>query len=783
MSPRWRRRLGRGALTLCAALIGAYALAWVVPLPARLASPSSPVVTWSDGQIAHLFVADDGRYRARRAAAEVDPHYLAALVAFEDGRFYRHPGVDPLALLRAVGLYLQRGRAVSGASTLTMQVVRMAEPRPRTVRSKLIEILRAVQLELRLSKAEILSHYLTFAPFGRNLEGVEAAAWAYFGHGAAHLSADEILVLLAVPMNPNRRYPSPANAARLRAGRDSVARRLAALKRLHPLADTPPKLEALLAQPVPEQLRATPRRVPHLAEWLRVTAPERERHPTTLDRGAQDRVEALVAGARLRARATGVDDVAVVVADHQRGALRALVGGFDFWEDRPGAQLQSFRLRRSPGSALKPFIYALSLDAGHTLPETRVHDVPRRWGTYVPENYDGSYRGLVSFEEALSLSLNIPFLDALKEVGVERFIATLRQGGATGLADSPGWYGLSAAIGAVEVSPLEMTQLYAALAEGGAARPLRLRTEDPSAEPVPLFAPGAAWLTQRALARRDRPDFQARVGQGGLPRGIHWKTGTSYGHRDAWSAGSDERHTVVVWLGNHDQRPAVDLVGAAAAGPLFFDVIEALQPKERPLAAGPPAELSQVELCAASGRLPTPACPHRVRARALRDHVPTEACTFHVAAELEVATGARVRPGCRAGVETETRTFTVWPSEVAEYLGERAHWTAPLPAWAPGCAPRAESTRPPEIVSPPPRRAIVLAPDLDPSDQELPLQARSDRADAQLSWFVDGAFLGAVAAEDRLWWTPSPGHHDILVVDSEGRSARRRLLVRGPTGR
>ncbi|MFL5351936.1 penicillin-binding protein 1C, partial [Archangium sp.] len=616
-----RKRLLQGALWLLGLTLAALAMAWLVPLPERLAAPHSVVVEYRDGTPAHVFLAPDERWRVPTVLDEVDAAYVHALLTLEDKRFQWHPGVDPLAVVRAAVTNVLRGRRVSGASTLTMQLVRVLEPRPRTLVSKAIESLRAAQLELRLSKQEILAAYLQFVPYGRNVEGVEAAALAYFGHRATHLSPAEMATLLAVPQNPNRRFPTPENAARLKAARDEVAQRLFDEQAL-PLGPEGARVtpEAALAEvratPVPSQLMPFPREAPHAAVWLRAQRPGQARLRTTLDAGSQRLVERVMREAAPELGAKGIHNGTAVVVDRERAEVVALVGNFDFFDTEHGGQLPGFAMTRSPGSALKPLIYALAIDQGLAGPEQLVADIPASYGTYAPRNFDGRFQGLVRLEDALSQSLNLPFVKLLQRLGVERFLGALRLSGVTSLHPDPGHYGLSAAVGGIELTPLEVAGVYLAIAENGHSRPLKL-LETGQSEPgaQALFSPGAAWLTRRALSLKDRPDFPARRKLTGLPLRVHWKTGTSFGHRDAWAAGSGPRQTAVVWVGNFDNSPSVHIVGAEAAGPLLFDILEGLGPRGRleDPDAVVPSELTQVEVCAYSGHLPTEACTQRRR--------------------------------------------------------------------------------------------------------------------------------------------------------------------------
>ena len=501
----WRPR------ALGAVLLLALAAERLVPLPARLSQPGSAVVELRDGAYAHVFLSSDERWRIAIPRAEVDPAYVAALIRFEDRRFWVHPGVDPLAVARAA---VQNARAmgvVSGGSTLTLQLVRVLEPRPRTLASKVVEALRAFQLELRMSKAEILEAYLQFAPYGRNVEGVEAASLTYFGHTARGLSAAEIATLLAIPQDPARRTPSAGNAARLKAARDSIAARLLEAGALSALGAEGEALAEIAATPVPDGPRPFPKMAPHAARWLLAQAPAGQlRVRSTLDAGAQRIAERVAARAALEGAEKGIHNAALVLVDHASGEVRALVGNLDFFDGAHAGQIAAFDCPRSTGSALKPFLFAQAVDDGRVLPDTLVADVPSQFGTYAPRNYDGTYSGMVRLEDALTASLNIPFVRLLDQVGVERFTDLLRALGTTSLRREPGYYGLSAIVGGMELTPLELSGLYATLAEDGELRvPRVVPAEKGGRGPPPqqVFSRGAAFLTRKALARRNRPDF------------------------------------------------------------------------------------------------------------------------------------------------------------------------------------------------------------------------------------------------------------------------------------
>ncbi|MBA2661599.1 MAG: penicillin-binding protein 1C [Bradymonadaceae bacterium] len=771
---------------LLAALLTA---ARLTPLPERLNERDSTVITWADGQPAHVFLAPDGRWRLTTRLADVDPHYIGALISFEDRRFYTHHGVDPIAVVRAARSNLTQGRVVSGASTLTMQLVRMVEPRPRTLRSKLVEAFRAVQIELHMSKTEILEAYLRFLPFGRNIEGLETAAFAYFGHDASALSPAEIATLLAVPQSPNRRYPRPENFDALTTARNAIAAELLELGTL-PRGAMPEHLTdadalaQILATRAPDTLQPLPREMPHMAVWLKQRYPNVDRLETTIEASTQRVVERLASNHRARILPLGARNAAIVVVDHRSGALRAATGNFDFDDNQNGGQIPGFDVRRSTGSLLKPFLLAQAIDRGVAAPSHLVADVPVDYAGYSPLNYAGSFSGLVRLDEALVRSLNIPFVQLAGTVGVGRFLGLLQHLGAEGVNTTPGHYGLSVAVGGIEASPLEVASMYTALARSGDPAPLHLLdAAHTNAHPAlpstsgQALSPEATYLVRDILTKRDRPDFAQRSRLTARADAYAWKTGTSMGFRDAWTAGFGPTHTVVVWTGNFDNRSQTGIIGSQAATPLFFDVLEAVDPVQSAPFDPAPAGIAKVSVCAYSGHLPTAACPHTERVSLPKRSVPTAACPYHVQLDIDATSAQALSPACRAGRTYETRSFVVWPSDVRRHMQDRGMPPDALPPFAPGCTPNA-ATAGPIVTSPPPDATLALIAGLDLAAQHVPLEAVAHDSAGDLSWFADGEFLGTVSAGERLWWKPRPGQHAFVVIDAEGRSARRLLTVR-----
>jgi penicillin-binding protein 1C len=610
------------ALPVLALILASFILP---PLDLDRARDRSAVVLDREGRLMRPFLTSDGRWKLPVTNADVDPRYVEMLLAYEDRRFWRHHGVDPLAMARAGGQSLVRGRVVSGGSTLTMQVARLLEPREaRTLPAKFRQMARAMELERKLTKHQILDLYLMLAPFGGNLEGVRAASFAWLGKEPKRLSSAESALLVALPQAPELRRPDRKLAATHRA-RDRVLSRAAS-------AGLVPQAEIAQAQTesIPSARHAFPHLSPHLAEQVVAERAGERVHRLTLDALMQKSLEGL---ARERAALLGPKlSVAILVVDHATGDIRASVGGADYFANERAGGVDLTRALRSPGSAMKPFIYALAFEHGLAHPETLMEDRPRRYGLYAPENFDQTFQGLVSARKALQLSLNIPAVELLSALGPQRFVTRLRETGASIVIPKESAPGLALGLGGLGVTLSDLTRLYAGLARGGEVIPLAFRREDDGVlKPPPsrqesfrLVQPAAAWHVGDVL-REAPPPVSASPGR------IAFKTGTSYGYRDAWALGWDRRHTIGVWVGRADNGAVPGLIGRVAAAPILFDAFAriGLDPRVPP----PPADA----LVAQNHALPPPL-------RNMRADAPKSATAMNVAA-LRIAfpqDGARI---------------------------------------------------------------------------------------------------------------------------------------------
>ncbi len=613
--PRRRRRIGRllarmalGMVLVLVALTGlaAWLDARYPPVLDRYLDRSTLVVD-RDGRVLRGFTARDGIWRLAVDPAAVSPLYRDMLIAAEDRRFRAHAGVDPFALVRAMGQWLAHGRPVSGASTLTMQTARLLEPRPRTLWSKLIEMARAVQLEWHYTKDEILGIYLTLAPYGGNLEGVRMASLAWFGREPAQLSAAEAALLVALPQSPTRRRPDRHPEA-ARAARDRVLARLAASGTL-----TAAAAAEAAEEPVPAERHALPFVAPHLAETLVAQAGARGRGEvvaTLIDGRLQRTLEDLARRGLDGQEAEA--NLAIVVVDNRSRAVIGYVGSSDYFAVRRGGPIDLARAVRSPGSALKPFIYGLGFEDRLIHPETVIQDVRLRFGDYSPVNFAHGFSGELTVREALRQSLNIPAVAVLDRIGPARLAARLRAAGAPLRlppgADAPS---LPIALGGAGTRLVDLVMLYTALANGGEAAPLRYRPSDPAVAeeageatgapgagesgagpaviPARLLDPVAAWYVTDILAGMGPPTAMLDRAAAPLGRRIAYKTGTSYGFRDAWAIGYDADHTVGVWVGRPDGSPRPDRYGRNTAAPLLYQVFDLLPAPRRDVVPPRPA--------------------------------------------------------------------------------------------------------------------------------------------------------------------------------------------------
>ena len=702
---------------------------------------------------------------------EVSPLYLQALLGYEDRYFRWHPGVNPVALVRAAGQWASNGHIVSGGSTLTMQVARVLEPTPRTVAGKLRQLLRALQLEARLSKDEILDLYINYAPMGGVLEGVEAASRAYLGKPARRLSHAEAALLVVLPQAPSLLRPD-RHATEARTARDKVLRRMDGRWSPNDIADA-------LQEPAYAQTLRPPLLAPLLAERLKRLAAGQARIDTFIDAQAQQNVELLMAD-RLGALPVRVS-MAVLVVDNATLEVRAYAGSADFADKERFSHVDMVRAIRSPGSTLKPFLYGFALDEGLIHSESLLADVPQSFSGYQPGNFQQSFHGPVSVSEALTKSLNVPAVEVLERLDPVRFVSLLRRGGLRLDFPKGGEPNLAVILGGAGTSLEQLVGAYTAFARQGVAGKPRYTPADPLEEQRMLSA-GAAFIV-RDLLESGGPVGRAVESGAGIRRGIAWKTGTSFGFRDAWSIGVSDRLTIGVWIGRPDGTPNPGFFGANIAAPLMVDLFNALD-SNAPTHRIPPPTVRQERICWPLGSRADPAdaplCHQARLAWILNDATPP---TFpdrlrdgqaRYEIQVDAKTGRRARADCHSGA-LKAIEIARWPAVLEPWLGEELRQRAFPPEWAADCSQYARPDGGLKIVGA--ANGDILRRPTGADAPRLHLEVRGQGG--EVVWLVNGqpsTRRAASAGFDQRF--VQPGRYDITVLDDFGHYDRVSLSVR-----
>lgn len=774
---RFRAKAAKAARVAPAALAsGAIAVLLFLPVVLfcpRAGAPLSWSIDDSDGNLLGAAVARDGQWRL--AGGRVPPRVAAALVAFEDRRFYLHPGVDPAAIARAALQNLGAGRVVSGGSTLTMQTARILDGNPaRTFGQKLKEALRAALLEIRYSKRGILELYAANAPFGGNVVGMEAASWRYWNRPSETLTWAEAATLAVLPNQPALVHPG-ANRDRLRIKRDRLLNELAREGFIERSM-----LSLSLAEPLPDEPWPLPRLAPHYLERMKEAGVRK----THIDRGLQTTLSGILGRSSARFAESGINNAAGVIIETRTGKVLAWAGntGADR-QDARNADVDIAVSRRSSGSLLKPFLYGAMLDAGLILPRQLVIDIPTRIGSYKPENNLPVYQGVVRADEALSRSLNVPAIRELRDYGIAPFLTLLRESGFTTFDRTADEYGLPLILGGGELTLIETVRAYAALMNRAAGIPGRSggpeRTTDLlSGVPESPLTAGAAWLTLEALVNGERPEDEALWQSYASARKIAWKTGTSFGNRDAWAVGTTPRYTVGIWVGNATGEGRPELRSITTAAPVLFDVFSALP------ASGwihrPEADLREVTVCADSGAPAGPDCARTGKQPAPAKAPPAPPCPWCRTVSLTPdgkfqATAGDLSRGWAGSLPLVRKQFVLPPG--IEYWYQRHDLSyRSLPPWVSGH--RGDSVKADlAIVFPEPGARVFIPVEITGSPGRLILEAAHRDGDAIVYWDIDGEYLGQTRNYHQLAVRPAPGTHTLTVTDNRGTRAVRTFEV------
>lgn len=765
----------------CAALalsLFSYLLWWLAlelnePLDIDLRSEASIAVYDRDEQLLRLSLSSDEHYRLPVNLDNFSQDLIEATILYEDKNYYSHGGVDWPALARAaVRTYLLNQKR-QGGSTITMQLARMRyNIHSRSIPGKLEQILYALRIEHHYDKRSILEAYFSLLPYGGNIQGTEAASLLYFNKRAAELSQQEAYALALIPQSPAKRNPSTAT------GRARLSRATRALlKRSGKSADLNLHFRTVAA--------ARSNIAPHFSDAVileerRSQGSARHHIATTLSASIQQKVNQILTEYVSRSGHLAIENAAALFVDTRNNHILAEVGSASYYSESIQGQVNGTRAKRSPGSTIKPFIYALAIDDGLIHPESLLADAPRRYSNFNPENYDRDFRGPMTATHALVQSRNIPAVDLLNQIGLPRLRTLLVSSGITDLHPVE-HYGLTLALGGAEITMHELVRLYSSLARSGMASALIARKEKtPKDMPTSLISPGAAYLTKEMLSRHIRPGqfFQDTWTNSATP--VSWKTGTSHGFRDAWTVGIAGHYVLAVWIGRFDGRGDPSFTGRTAAAPLFFEILDALKGDSPGLRQqdDPPNSVTEVNACPISGKLPGPHCPHQKAIPFLAGVSPIKKCDIHRSIIVRKDSGLRVCPDLRAPDDTEERIVEQWPSDIADLFRQAGFSKENVPPFESDCMALDLNAdgHAPQILAPVTGTQIVVTP-IGKNHGPLVLKAITGTDSEYHDWFADLTYIGRSERGTSMLWEPKIGEFEVRVVDDRGRTDHVQITV------
>lgn len=768
-------------MILCLAVV--FIAGMIIPVP-RFDRPLSTVVEASGGRLMGAHIASDGQWRFPPADS-VNSKYRAALVNYEDRYFYIHPGVNPVALVRSLLLNVKHRRIVSGGSTISMQLARMSGNNPpRTVPRKVLEIMMALKMELLFSKDDILALYAANAPFGGNVVGIESASWRYFGRQPDDMSWAEACMLAVLPNAPSMIYPG-RNDPDLKVKRDGL------LSLLHERGMIDSMTCVLsMAEPLPEKLFELPDKAPHV-KGNYIGSGLTGRFRTTLDYELQEKVMNLAARQGDVNSRNEIHNIAAIVVEVETGRIVAYAGNVSSDDDEHGGMVDMLTARRSTGSILKPFLYAAMLESGELLPDMLVPDVPVEFSGYSPKNFNLEYNGAVPASLALQRSLNIPAVEMLRDFGPDRFLLFLREMGFSTFDRDADHYGLSLILGGGEASLLELTGSYARMAKKLKAYDRAqkrdaylypfydevMRTEAQNNDVLPLSV-ASIWFTFKALQEVNRP--AGRSGWQGFSSSgrLAWKTGTSFGFRDAWAIGFNADYVVGVWAGNADGEGRPGLTGVTCAAPLLFDIFDLLPPGD--WFEEPTPEMEEVEICLESGHRASSLCTRTAMVMIPRSGLVSPSCNYHRMVHLSSDMKYRVTDECYSpGDMQHVSWFVLPPAQEWYYMKQHPDYRS-MPGWMPGCGARAGEGNI-ELLYPRNLQGLYVPVEHDGRRGRIVFEAAVRDKDRTLYWHLDDQYIGETRLIHQLGLAPEPGEHILTIVDSEGNQFTGRMTVLGRT--
>ncbi len=725
------------------------------PLPAG--KPYSPQVLARDESLLRAYLSPDDKWRMEVKLDEVPAELPAAMIAKEDRWFWYHPGLNPLAIGRALWANVRTGERVSGASTITMQVARMLEPKRRTLLGKVQEAFRAFQLEWHYSKTEILEMYMSYLPYGGNVEGVKAASYLYFERPPAQLSLAQCMLLTVIPNRPNSLRPDAAGGAAL-AARNKWLRRFSK-EGIFPQY----QLDDALGEAIPVHRHTLAYAAPQFCQAARHDKAT-TRVVTTLDPRMQGLSQGLLHNHVTRLKGAGITNGAVLVVDNRTMEVMAYCGSSDFEDKSAEGEVDGVQAVRSPGSTLKPFIYAMAIDQGLLTPHMKVLDIPTEFSDFSPVNYDRNFRGEIDAAEALRYSLNLPAVRLLNQVGMQRFVRALRRAGFQSIDRHHKELGLSLALGGCGATLEELVRAYAALANGGVLQALRMRRgAAPAEEGLRVCSPEAAYIVSDILSGIQRPDIPATfLGNSKLPK-VAWKTGTSFGRRDAWCIGYSPRYTIGVWMGNMNGKPVLEMSGSKTAVPLVLELFNVIDYDAGKQWLQAPPRIRERLVCTDSGLLPQASCTHLCKDLAIAGVSPQRYCDRYREIFTDSSETVQYCTACLPPNGFIKGRYAMLAPDLALWM-DMNQLTHPMPPrHNPDCGGVFHGAGP-EIHSPTKNRTYYVE-----KGQEIMLQAAPEASIQMHYWFANQRYLGACTAGEKLFFAPENGPIEITCMDDKGR--------------
>jgi len=745
-------------LSLIIILLGLVVLNICYPLKINISY--AQILTDKNGEVLHAYLSEDEKWRMKTEIDEISPTLKKAIIHKEDKYFYYHYGINPLALIRALGNNLIKGKRTSGASTITMQVARLLKPKKRTYKNKLIEMFKALQLEWTFSKNEILQLYLNLVPYGGNIEGVKAAALIYCNKAPDHLSLAEITTLSIIPNRPTSLRPGKNDAFLIQERNKWLLR-----------FKKDELFEAAFIQDALEESffahrYAIPKHSPHFSRKL---ARENKGEPhvkTTLDLKMQLPIEDIVKNYTRRLRNYDIHNAAVLVVDNATAQVKAYVGSANFYNEADGGQVDGIQAIRSPGSTLKPLIYAKGFDEGFISPKLKISDLPVDFSGYSPTNYSDTYSGMVTVEQALQQSLNIPAVKVLNDIGLGTLLESFEAMHFTQIVKDEDKLGLSLALGGCGVRLSELTAMYRAFANKGTYKPLQyLQTKENKTFEKNIMSESAAYLITEILQDLNRPDFSNNLGNiANLPT-IAWKTGTSYGRKDAWSIGYNKDYTIGVWVGNFSSKGIPELTGADMATPLLFSVFKQVSNTHETWNF-PPDNLKHTWVCSETGLLPSKTCEHQI----LDFHLPLttkqQVCTHLIEVAISEDEALSYCKHCLPDTHNfKTKTFKNYsPEQIAFYENNQTPYDK-IPQHNYQCE-RFYANESLKIISP---KANVNYYFLKDDNEELLLESYLAADVQQVHWYINDTYYTSAKRSLPTFFKPVAGKNKITCVDDKGR--------------